>query len=165
MARNKLLTVPYRRKREGKTNYKKRLHLLISRQHRLVIRASLNNIVVQLVEYHPEGDKVLVSASSKELTKLGWNHNKGNLPASYLTGQLFGKKAKGKKYTEAILDLGLQTRVKGSRIYTALKGVVDSGFTVPHDESIFPDEDRLRGTHINDNVVKDFDKMMATIAK
>ena len=165
MVKHKQLAVPYRRKREGKTNYKKRLQMLVSRQMRLVIRASLNNMIIQLVEFHPEGDKILLSASSRELIKMGWKHNRGNLPASYLAGQLFGRKAKQKKYNGAILDLGLQSNVKGSRIYAALKGVVDFGFSVPHTDDIFPSEDRIKGKHINDAVAKDFDKILKEIAK
>jgi len=36
--RKKPISVPYRRKREGKTNYKKRLKLLLSNKPRLVIQ-------------------------------------------------------------------------------------------------------------------------------
>ena len=37
--------VPYKRKKEGKTDYKQRILLLKSRKLRLVIRKSLNNIL------------------------------------------------------------------------------------------------------------------------
>ena len=114
---------------------------------------------MQLVEYQNNGDKVLMSASSRELIKHGWNANKGNLPAAYLTGKLFAKKAIEKGYTEGILDLGLQTSIKGSRLYTALKGAVDGGLNIPHDAGMFPDDERIKGSHINDNVVKSFDEV------
>ncbi|RLE45259.1 50S ribosomal protein L18 [Candidatus Woesearchaeota archaeon] len=165
MAKHKQGTVHFRRKREGKTNYKKRLQMLISRKPRLVIRKSLNNIVIQLIEFHPEGDKILVAASSRELIKMGWKHNRGNLPASYLTGLLFGQKARQKKVEDAILDMGLQTNVKGSRIYAALKGILDSGFNVPHSEDIFPAEERIKGTHISEALVKDFERLAAQLMK
>ena len=86
--------VNYRRKREGKTNYKKRLKLLLSKKPRLVIRRSLNNISLQIIEYQTNGDKIIVGTNSSELKKMGWTANTGNIPAAYLTGLLLAKKAK-----------------------------------------------------------------------
>ncbi len=151
---HKTRTVPYRRKREGKTDYKKRLKLLLSHKPRLVIRKSLDNMIAQIVEYDEKGDKILVSAHSSELKKLGWKFSKGNLPAAYLTGLLAGAKAKKKKISEAMLDLGLQTSVRGSRIYACLKGVIDAGIKVPHNPEILPDADRISGKHIADYASK-----------
>ena len=48
-----------RRRREGKTDYRKRLRLLRSRKIRMVVRKSLKNTQVQLVEYK-EGDLIQV---------------------------------------------------------------------------------------------------------
>ena len=146
----------FRRRREKKTDYKKRLALLKSEKTRLIIRKSLSNITVQFVEFKPEGDKTIACAFSTELKKLGMKQT-GNTPAAYLTGLLAGKKAKEKKIGEAILDLGLQTSTKGSRIYAALKGVLDSGINVPHSEEILPSEDRICGKHISDETVNIFD--------
>ena len=146
MATNKNYTVPLKRKREGLTNYKKRLNLLKSGDIRLVIRRSLNNINVQFVEFNPEGDKVLASANSKELTKrFGWKAG-FNTSSSYLTGLLAGLRAKGKKISKAVVDFGLQNT--GSRLYAALKGVVDSGLNVKHSKEIFPSDERIKGEHI-----------------
>ncbi len=50
-------TVPHRRKREAKTNYKKRLALLKSGEYRLVLRKTTNTMIAQIVEYHVDGDK------------------------------------------------------------------------------------------------------------
>jgi large subunit ribosomal protein L18 len=72
----------------------------------------------------------------------------GNVPAAYLTGLLAGKKAKRLNVNEAILDIGLQNSTKGSRIYAAVKGIIDSGVNVPHDVEMLPKEDRLTGKHI-----------------
>lgn len=140
--------VPYKRKLEGRTDYRKRLALVKSGLPRLVIRKSLNNITVQVVNYETKGDKVLVSAHSRELLKLGWKGRKRNLPAAYLTGLLCGKKAKEKNIENAILDMGLYTAVRGNVVYAALKGAADAGLNVPHDEAVMPPEDRLRGKHI-----------------
>ena len=66
--------MPFRRRREGKTNYKKRLKLLLSKKPRLVVRKSLKYIRAQIVEFDKKGDKTLASAFSRELKKLGWKY-------------------------------------------------------------------------------------------
>ncbi|HLD41896.1 MAG TPA: 50S ribosomal protein L18, partial [archaeon] len=130
----RLKIVPHRRRREGKTNYRKRLDLLKSRKVRFVVRKSSKNIYCQLVEYQKAGDKTLLSSNSQELRKFGWNAECGNLPAAYLTGLLCGLKAKEKKISDVVLDTGLYRSVNGSRIYAALKGALDSGLDVKHSE-------------------------------
>lgn len=143
-----ICTVQFRRKKEGKTNYRKRLKLLLSNKLRLVVRISLNNISAQIIEHYPKGDKVIISAHSTELKKFGWKTVGGNIPSAYLVGLLLGKKAKEKGIEEAILDAGLNSSVKGSRIYALLKGVLDSSLKVPCSENILPDEERIKGKHI-----------------
>jgi len=140
--------VPYRRKLEGKTNYRKRLKLLISASPRFIVRKSNKHMTAQIVEYAPDGDKVIVTANSSELKKFGWNYSTSNLPAAYLTGLLAGKKAQAKKITNAIVDLGLQVPLKGSRLYSAVKGAIDAGLKIPTSDEVFPSEDRIRGKHI-----------------
>lgn len=153
----------YHRKREGKTNYKKRLTLLRSRIDRLVIRRTNKYVLAQIISYEPAGDKVIVSANSIELSKLGWKHSAKNMPACYLIGLLLGKKAAQKKVKEAILDLGLQTPIAKSRIYAVLKGVVDAGLNIPSGEEIFPDEERMKGKHISESLVKDYESVKSKI--
>ncbi len=152
----------FKRRQEEKTNYKKRLGLLKSGKARLVIRKSLSNIMVQIVNYNQKGDETVVTSTSMSLKKLGWNRT-GNVPAAYLTGLMAGKMAKEKKVDEAVLDLGLQTSTKGSRIYAALKGVVDAGVSVPHSEEILPSEDRISGKHISEEVAKQFEEVKKKI--
>lgn len=148
--KKRLLIVPHRRRREGKTDYKQRLQLLESRQDRFIVRRSVNGISCQVVRYKKDGDFTEVSATSRELHKHGWRAGTGNLPAAYLVGYLCAVKAKKKKINNAILDIGLQKSVKGCRIYAALKGAVDGGLTIPHSPEIFPDNDRATGKHIAD---------------
>lgn len=159
-------TVPYRRKREGKTNYKKRLELLKGERHRLVIRKTNKHLIMQLVDYHPDGDKVIVGVSSKKLESMGWKHSSKNLPACYLTGLLLAKTAQEKKVKDAILDLGLQTPLKGSRLYAALKGAIDGGLAIPASTEVFPTDERIAGKHLeNKDVAASFEKLKATIMK
>ena len=147
MTTKKPRTLQFRRKKEGKTNYKKRLTLLMSGKNRLVIRKALNNLTLQIIEYSPDGDLVLFSSNSKELIKYGWKAHRGNVPAAYLTGLLLGQKAKD-KIKDCIIDIGLYPSKKGARIYAALKGVIDSGIKIKCAEKVFPKEERIFGKHI-----------------
>lgn len=148
MARNAMYTVPFRRKREGRTNYKRRLELLKSGDARLVIRLSNTSVTIQCVQYKPEGDYVMCTFNSHKLDGYGWKYSKKSLPAAYLSGLAAGKLFLAKDVSKAILDLGLQTPKSGSRLYAALKGVVDAGVDIPHNPEVFPSEQRLSGEHI-----------------
>ncbi len=154
MPKNKIHKVGMKRKRERKTNYRSRIALLLSEKPRIVIRKSLSNITVQAVEYSPKGDKVIASAKSRELAAMGYTMNRGNIPSAYLTGLLLGKRAMEKGVKEAVADIGLNTHMKGSRVYAALKGAVDAGLKVPCSEEIFPPEERITGKHISDYAQK-----------
>lgn len=149
MARGPRYKVRFRRRREGKTDYRLRYKLLLSGKPRLVIRKSLRYLTVQIIEAKPEGDRVICSAHSKELRKLGWKGYCSNLPAAYLTGLLCGLRGISKGIREVVLDMGLYPSVKGSKIYAALKGVIDAGLDVPHDGEVLPEESRIRGEHIS----------------
>jgi len=171
MAKNVSYVVQYRRKREGKTDYKKRLDLLKGGITRLVVRPSNKHMLVQLINYSENGDKVVASAHSKELGELGWSHSTSNTPAAYLTGLLCGARGKSKGVSGAILDNGLFTAIKGSRIFASLKGCVDAGVSVPVGEEILPDESRISGQHIasyvekSKNITSDFIKVKEKILK
>ena len=138
----------FKRKRLGITDYKKRLSLLLSNKPRLVIRKSLKHINVQIIEYKDDGDIILTSANTKELSKYGWKYATGNIPSSYLVGLLIGKKASKKSVGESILDIGLQRLVKKGVLYAVLKGALDSGLNIPHNKNILPEESRVKGEHI-----------------
>ncbi len=148
MAKNASYRVKLRRRREGKTDYQARKALVTSRKPRLVTRASIKNVEVQIIIAKPHGDMVLASANSRELIKsYGWRAPTGNIPAAYLTGLLCGLKAKAADIKEVILDIGLVSPTKGSKIFAVLSGVVDAGVEVPHSEDKIVKE-RMRGEHI-----------------
>ena len=140
--------MPFKRRLEKKTNYKKRLALLLSEKPRLVIRRTLKHMKIQIVNYEPDGDKTVVSATTQELEKLGWKYSTSNIPAAYLAGLLIGQKAKKKKIKDLVIDFGPQIVLKGSRLYATVKGVIDSGIEVPCSDDVFPSEDRLKGENI-----------------
>jgi large subunit ribosomal protein L18 len=149
------MKIEYRRKREGKTNYKTRLNLLLGNKPRLVIRKTLKNIIVQIIEYDEDGDNIIVGANSKELEKkFDWKFSRSNIPAAYLTGYLLGKKSIKKNVKEAILDIGLENSVNGSKLYAALKGVLDAGMNIPCSKDILPKDDVIKGTKIVDYAKK-----------
>ena len=151
MATGPRYRVPFRRRREGKTNYRARRALVLSRVPRLVVRLTLKHAIVQVIEAEAIGDRVVVSAHSRELAKTyGWLSSGGNVPSAYLTGLLCGFKAMANGVEKAFLDIGLHIPSKGTRIFAALKGVLDAGVEVPHSEDILPDESRISGKHIAD---------------
>jgi large subunit ribosomal protein L18 len=151
--------VPFRRRREGRTDYRRRLGLLRSGSTRLVVRRTASNVIVQFVDWAETGDAVKATAVAQELSKLGWEGSPKNTPAAYLTGLLAGKRAAKAGVESAVLDIGRQVPTKGSRVFAALKGVLDAGIEVAHgDESIYPSEERLNGAFLdletNFNAVK-----------
>lgn len=148
MKKQNIYTLPFKRKAARKTNYRSRLKLLLSHKPRVVVRLSSRNALAQLVETKPVGDNILVSASSKQLAKLGWKAGAGNTSAAYLVGLMLAKKALKAKAKEAVLDIGYQTSAHGSRLYAVLKGMVDGGLDIPHSEEVFPSDERISGKHI-----------------
>src|SRR5512137_1557853 len=84
--------VPFRRRREGRTNYHVRYKLILSKKPRVVIRKSNASTTLQLVIAEQLGDKTLLTVNSKDIKSFGFTSSFSNLPAAYLTGLLFGKK-------------------------------------------------------------------------
>ena len=148
MAQGPTYRVKFRRRREGKTNYYRRRRLLQSRTPRLVVRKTNTATIVQIINASVIGDSTVASAISTELTNHGWVAGTGNIPSAYLTGLLAGLRAKNRGVKNAILDVGLNPPVKGSRVYAALKGAVDAGLEVPFNPEVIPDESRITGEHI-----------------
>ncbi len=149
MKRNKPQTVLYRRKREGRTDYHKRLKLLVSRKPRLVVRFTNTQVIGQLTLFEAQGDKVIAAVNSQQLSKYGWPYSYKNLPAAYLAGFLLGKLGLEKGIQEAVLDTGLVVPMHKGKVYAFLRGVLEAGVKVPHlGEEILPEETRFKGVHI-----------------
>lgn len=148
MAHGSRYKVAFKRRREGKTDYKVRLKLIGLDKHRLVVRITGSHTIAQIVDVKLPGDDTLVSAHSQELKNIGWLASGKNTSGAYLTGYLCGKKALKEGIGEAVLDMGLQTSTRGSRVYAAIKGALDAGLNVPHSDTVLPDEDRINGSHI-----------------
>ena len=148
MAHGSNYKVAFRRRREGKTDYGARIKLIDYEKSRLVVRVSNAQATVQIVDYTPEGDITIASAVGKQLANYGYLGNTGNITGVYLTGYLCAKRALAAGVEYAILDIGLRSPIKGSKIFAALKGAVDAGLEVPHGDFIFPEDERIRGEHI-----------------
>ncbi len=143
-----------RRRREGRTNYRKRLKLLRSKKVRLVIRKSLKNTQIQLIEYKEEGDNILASANSIELKgKYNWKFSTSTTPAAYLTGLLAGVRAKDKGISECVLDTGRHPPITGSKIFASVKGLTDAGIKCLHSEEKIPNDDRITGKHLTNEIM------------
>lgn len=162
MATGKSYSVKFRRRRAGKTNYKKRLAFMKSEKPRLVVRRSNKYLVAQLVKYDEVGDKVIAQFNSISLKTKGWKHSCSNVPAAYLSGLEIAKLASKSKVKEAIFDMGSYTPTKGCRIYAVLKGAVDGGLTIPHSEKAFPSEERINGEHISKDISADLKKLIGS---
>ena len=148
MAQGTNYKVAFRRRREGKTDYAARMKLVDYDKSRLVVRVSNNHATVQVIDYAPEGDITVASAVSKQLSKYGYLGHTNNISAFYLTAYLCAKRALANGVENAILDIGLKSPIKGSKIFAALKGAVDAGLEIPHGDFIFPEDERIRGEHV-----------------
>mmetsp|Transcript_32113 Transcript_32113/g.54162 ORF Transcript_32113/g.54162 Transcript_32113/m.54162 type:complete len:301 (-) Transcript_32113:76-978(-) len=95
----KTFQVKWRRRREGRTDYRQR-HKLITQdknkyqspKYRLVVRFTNRYVICQVIYAEVSGDKVLCSAHSKELIKHGLTVGHKNYPAAYCTGLLLARR-------------------------------------------------------------------------
>jgi len=95
----KCFQVKWRRRREGKTDYRARHRLITqdknkygSPKYRLVVRFTNRYVICQIIYAEISGDKVLCAASSKELEKHGLTVGLKNYSASYCTGLLLARR-------------------------------------------------------------------------
>ena len=155
MAYGKSQRLRPKRRRQGKTDYHRRLRLLRSGVPRAVVRVSNTQVICQLVTYNPGGDAILQSVNGKSLTEsYSWPEgaSRKSVPACYVAGYALGKKAVSSGNTEAVLDIGLAASSRGSRVFAALKGMIDAGLEIPHGSTVLPSEERLSGKHIDDSL-------------
>ena len=152
MAHGKNQRLRFKRRRDGETDYRRRMKLLRGETPRAVVRISNTQTICQLVEFNPDGDIVIASVNGKTLVdKYSWpeDASRKSIPASYLTGFALAKNAISSGHESAILDIGLSASSKGSRVFAALKGMIDAGLEIPHGVDVLPDEDRINGMHID----------------
>ncbi len=163
MAENAIYRVKMRRRRESKTDYRKRLALLKSEKPRIIVRRTNKRIIIQVAEYHEDGDRILLTVTSDMLREYGWNRSYKSIPAAYLAGYLAGKRAIKWKIGKAVLDIGRHPAIAGTKLFATLKGMVDAGMDIPHAEDMYPSDERIVGKHIGDDVEKMFNEVKSKL--
>lgn len=148
MATGPRYNVDLRRRREGVTDYRQRLRLLKSGRPRLVARVSNRHVRAHVERVGQAGDETIAYASSDDLEAFGWEAPTGNLPSSYLTGVLLGRRAIDAGIGEAVLDIGLHSPTPGAKVFAVQAGAIDAGVDIPHNDAVLPDWSRNRGEHI-----------------
>ena len=158
-----------RRRKESKTNYHKRLKLLKSGLPRVVFRKTNKYVIAQYVESKEAQDIIRMGITSKQLFKYGWPLEfKGSLksiPASYLSGFLIGKKIIKNNLQDPIVDFGMMRVLNKTKVYSFIKGMMDSGIKIKCKEECFPDEERIRGKNMKKDFSKMFDEIKSKIEK
>mmetsp|Transcript_23758 Transcript_23758/g.34910 ORF Transcript_23758/g.34910 Transcript_23758/m.34910 type:complete len:307 (-) Transcript_23758:326-1246(-) len=91
--------VKYRRRREGKTDYRQRKRLCAqaknkyqSPKYRLVVRFTNRQVICQIAYSLVDGDRILTSATSTELGRYGLKVGLKNYAAAYCTGLLCARR-------------------------------------------------------------------------
>ena len=154
MAHGKRQRLRFKRRRSGRTDYRRRLRMLRGGAPRAVVRVSNTQVTCQLVEFGMGGDSIVASVNGNTLVKHGWpaGASRKSVPACYVAGYALAKSAIAAGHDSAILDIGLASSSPGGRVFAALRGMVDAGLDVPHGADVLPDDDRINGTHIDDSI-------------
>jgi len=136
-----------------------------NKKYRLIVRITNRKVICQIAYATIRGDMVISAATSTELTKYGIPCGHKNYAAAYATGLLVARRTlkklgldetiKGKETLDgedyhveeeetdqrpfkAILDVGIRRTCVGARMWGALKGAVDGGLHIPHNNKNFP---------------------------
>lgn len=126
--------------------------------------ATRSDIICQIVSSKITGDEVLTSAYAHELPRYGIKLGLTNFAAAYCVGLLCARRHlkkigldetyKGVEEVDgelfeieedddkrpflALLDVGLNSCSTGNKVFAVMKGAVDGGINVPHNEKRFP---------------------------
>jgi len=169
----KRFQVKYRRRREGKTDYRARKRLVTqaknkynSPKYRFVARMTNTDVICQVIFAKINGDEVVAAAYSHELPGYGLPVGLTNYSAAYATGLLCARRllekqgiadqfegetlptgklankpvnavSTGRRPFKCLLDVGLARTTTGSKVFACMKGAVDGGVYIPHNEKRF----------------------------
>lgn len=135
-------------------------------KYRFVVRFTNRDIICQIVAADLTHDVCLCASYSHELSRYGVKVGLTNYAAAYATGLLLArrvnakfnlsyegqKEVNGEDYMveedgekapfRAFLDVGLVRTTTGARVFGALKGAVDGGLAIPHNNHRFPGSHR-----------------------
>jgi large subunit ribosomal protein L5e len=137
-------------------------------KYRMVVRFTNKDITCQVVYARIQGDVTICSAYAHELPRYGVKLGLTNYAAAYCTGLLLARRllhqfnmdsvykgaeeVTGEQFEidepegepgafRCFLDVGLKRTTTGARIFGAMKGAVDGGLDIPHNEKRFPGYD------------------------
>ncbi|KAF1889853.1 hypothetical protein Lal_00025182 [Lupinus albus] len=164
--------VKFKRRRDGKTDYRARIRLINQDKNKYntpKYRFVTNkDIIAQITSASIAGDNVLAAAYAHELPHFGLEVGLTNYAAAYCTGLLLARRvlktleldeeyegnveATGEDYSvepaetrrpfRALLDVGLIRTTTGNRVFGALKGALDGGLDIPHSDKRFAGFDK-----------------------
>jgi large subunit ribosomal protein L5e len=132
-------------------------------KYRFVVRFSNRDITCQIFSADMTHDVCFLAAYSHELQRYGVKIGFTNYAAAYCTGLLLARRVNkklgleyvgqekvdgaefhveadqdGKAPFKALLDVGLRRTTTGAKVFGALKGAVDGGLDIPHNDRRFP---------------------------
>ncbi|WRX07539.1 Large ribosomal subunit protein uL18 eukaryotic/archaeal - like 1 [Theobroma cacao] len=149
-AYSKRYQVKFKRRREGKTDYRARTRLINqdknkynTPKYRLVARFTNKDLIAQIVHASIAGDIVLASAYAHELPRYGLEVGLTNYAAAYCVGLLLARRVlkqlemDAERPFRALLDVGLIRTTTGNRVFGVLKGALDGGLDIPHSDKRF----------------------------
>jgi len=122
------------------------------------------DIIAQVVAARMSGDEVIAAAYAHELTNYGITLGLTNFASAYCVGLLVARRVlakmglaeiyKGaeevtgemfeieeneeKRPFRCLLDVGIVTVTTGHKVFAVMKGAVDGGLAIPHNEKRFP---------------------------
>jgi len=181
--------VQFRRRREGKTDYRARKRLITqdknkyaTPKYRIVVRFTNKDIIAQIVYSKIAGDVVQTAAYGHELPRYGITVGLTNYASAYAVGLLLARRhltklglankyvgltdANGSDFNvehkegnpgpfTALLDVGLSRTTTGSRVFGAMKGALDGGLNIPHNEKRFAGYNRQE-KKLNSDVLRKY---------
>lgn len=150
------MKIQYKRRREARTDYLKRIKLLKGGVPRMVFRRTNKYLIAQYVTSSEAKDKIVFGTTSKELLKFGWpkeaHGSLKSISASYLLGSLVAKKITDKKLEKPIVDFGMIKTLHKTKVYAFIKGLIDGGLDISCKDEAFPSEERISGQHLKNKV-------------
>lgn len=133
-------------------------------KYRLIVRFSLKDITCQIAYSTIQGDVVVAAAYAHELPDYGLKVGLTNYSAAYCVGLLVARRVlakygladtykgceeptgedynveaaeEGPRPFFCLLDTGLKRTSTGSKVFACLKGALDGGLDIPHNEKRF----------------------------
>jgi len=137
-------------------------------KYRLIVRTTNKDVVCQIAYSRMQGDIIVAAAYSHELPRYGLSVGLKNYAAHYCTGLLLARRVlqkfkmdelykgqeevDGEEYNvepnddgprpfRCFLDVGLTRTTTGNKVFGALKGALDGGLDIPHNNKRFPGYD------------------------